>query len=710
LGLAAYNANGKLGPRTNAVTRPVPLNDITTNPYFMYGDITPAGEAAADSLDRWMLHVGYVYPSGSAYNSAATNVVYDLTTGLTASYNGSMQPTYTWQTGTTQALIRAYHFYNTSGDGNTKYQEIARPGIFKMDGTEPTIQSLLSNTSTGGSTKIDGASITTGKIRSNNFSTTLGSELNLNAGTIILGGSDDPKFKVDANGDVTASSALFSGSVSVTGNINATTGNIGGFAITRDAITGSGFFISGSATGNQFFISASKFNVKASGDVTGSNVLFTGGKIGGSFIDTSKIVVGPLSGRRIELNGTEASMSFFDANNNKVITLDDNVDGFLPGIDIRNGILQITSSIALVGTNDAIFYIKASNVGPAASDKIGAFIGISDSELDDNWSDYSGTANAIAGSGKCAETCFVGGTKVGLMVTAQATKDTSNIAANNAYGIISEAQVTDVHSTAYSFYGTGVFQNTGDLLIDGNVGIGTTTPNAKLDISGSVNISGSGVQVPLQVSSGNTSLLFVSGSGKVGIGTTTPECSLQVVGGIRARGGTPAPFGANNNGYAFSGGGGDSDSGMYSEADGEISFYSNNSKIFQIQGGAVKMTYLTGDGTVVTTGGTGTLSVSSDSNLKDADGFVENGLEKVLALKPRYFYWKDKEQFGDNRQLGFFAQEVNAVSEETAKTPAEGGGWGIYDRGLLALLTAAIQEQNQTIQDLKTRIQTLENK
>jgi hypothetical protein len=199
-GLRGYDSsNGAAGPRTNAVTP-----TTNTNPYFMYGDVTPAGEAAADSLDRWMLHVGYVYPSGSAYNAAATNVVYDLTTGLTASYFhnslSSMQPTWTWNTGTTQARIRAYHYYNPSGDGNTKYQEIARPGIFKMDGTEPTIQSLLSNTSTGGNTKIDGASITTGKIRSNNWSTTLGSELDLNAGTIKLGGSTSPKFNVNANG------------------------------------------------------------------------------------------------------------------------------------------------------------------------------------------------------------------------------------------------------------------------------------------------------------------------------------------------------------------------------------------------------------------------------------------------------------------------------------------------------------------------------
>jgi hypothetical protein len=99
------------------------------------------------------------------------------------------------------------------------------------------------------------------------------------------------KFNVKANGDVTASSALFSGSVSVTGNINATTGNIGGFAITQNAITGSGFYLSGSATGNGFFISSSKFNVKANGDVTGSSVLFTGGKIG-SFTLTNNALSG----------------------------------------------------------------------------------------------------------------------------------------------------------------------------------------------------------------------------------------------------------------------------------------------------------------------------------------------------------------------------------------------------------------------------------
>jgi len=51
------------------------------------------------------------------------------------------------------------------------------------------------------------------------------------------------------------------------------------------------------------------------------------------------------------------------------------------------------------------------------------------------------------------------------------------------------------------------------------------------------------------------------------------------------------------------------------------------------------------------------------------------------------------------RQLGFYAQEVNeALGEEVANIPKnENDNWGIYDRGIIAMLTKAIQELNEKL-------------
>jgi len=87
--------------------------------------------------------------------------------------------------------------------------------------------------------------------------------------------------------------------------------------------------------------------------------------------------------------------------------------------------------------------------------------------------------------------------------------------------------IGSISNNNFRFYSVGTEKMR--LTTTGNLGIGTTTPNAKLDISGSVNISGSGTQVPLQITSGSTSLLFVSSSGNVGIGTITPIARLSVI-------------------------------------------------------------------------------------------------------------------------------------------------------------------------------------
>ena len=102
-----------------------------------------------------------------------------------------------------------------------------------------------------------------------------------------------PNFMVDKDGILIASGATFEGS------ITASAGLIGGFTTDSHSFSSPNIFISGSPkrTGTYthlneteyMFISTSKFNVKQSGDITGSNVLFSGGQIGGFELTSTQI-------------------------------------------------------------------------------------------------------------------------------------------------------------------------------------------------------------------------------------------------------------------------------------------------------------------------------------------------------------------------------------------------------------------------------------
>mgnify|MGYP003646029649 CR=1 FL=1 len=98
--------------------------------------------------------------------------------------------------------------------------------------TEAQCQAIVQNPdSTTGGTVIDGNSIATGKIQSNNYGTTNGTEIDLDLGTMTMGGTTAPGFQIDANGLVQAvnfaeklvtvtSGNLSSYRVSVTGGYN----------------------------------------------------------------------------------------------------------------------------------------------------------------------------------------------------------------------------------------------------------------------------------------------------------------------------------------------------------------------------------------------------------------------------------------------------------------------------------------------------------
>jgi len=96
-------------------------------------------------------------------------------------------------------------------------------------------------------------------------------------------------FAISSSGYLHASGAILEG------EITASAGLIGGFNITPDAIHGPtflgtpSFYISGSASATDHFISASNFSLKGNGDITGSAVLFSGGKIAGWEITNTQI-------------------------------------------------------------------------------------------------------------------------------------------------------------------------------------------------------------------------------------------------------------------------------------------------------------------------------------------------------------------------------------------------------------------------------------
>ena len=172
---------------------------------------------------------------------------------------------------------------------------------------------------------------------------------------------------------------LTGGNVTMTGTITANAGRIGGFGITQDAITGSGFFLSGSATGNGFFISASNFNVKANGQVTGSNVLFTGGKVGGFNLSSDAI-----SGTGFFLSGSATGDGFFISASNFNVKANGQVTGSnvlftggkIGGFTLSSDAISGTGFLLSGSATGNGFFISASNFNVKANGTITASAGL----------------------------------------------------------------------------------------------------------------------------------------------------------------------------------------------------------------------------------------------------------------------------------------------------------------------------------------------
>jgi hypothetical protein len=106
---------------------------VNTNPYFQ------AVGSGTFTLDRWYLAVGYVHP----YNHAGTTnlgAIYDMVTGATIT--GSTD--YKWASSSTVSTNqRSYLYYSSNTSAHLHF---APPRVEAVDGNEPTILALLTDT------------------------------------------------------------------------------------------------------------------------------------------------------------------------------------------------------------------------------------------------------------------------------------------------------------------------------------------------------------------------------------------------------------------------------------------------------------------------------------------------------------------------------------------------------------------------------------
>ena len=242
-------------------------------------------------------------------------------------------------------------------------------------------------------------------------------------------------------------------------------------------------------------------------------------------------------------------------------------------------------------------------------------------------------------------------------------------------------------------------------------------------------------------SNSNTNLVFqtnatermrISSGGNVGIGVTDPDQPLQVKGVIETQATnstngwtmytyTDNTFRLNYNGsgsdeivLTSSGNlfvGADTTGGTASakiEANGGV-----DGRCFQTKvsgtGSANAITFNNGNGQVgyIATSGTSTsYATSSDYRLKENVTYEFDALSRVAQLKPaRFNFISDGETTVD----GFIAHEVSDIVPEAITGEKDGEQMqGIDQSKLVPLLTKAIQEQQELIKDLKSRIEVLE--
>ena len=134
---------------------------------------------------------------------------------------------------------------------------------------------------------------------------------------------------------------------------------------------------------------------------------------------------------------------------------------------------------------------------------------------------------------------------------------------------------------------------------------------------------------------------------------------------------------------------------------------SSTNSSFQVQdsaGDAVFRVFESGNATLA-----GNLTQNSDRRLKQDITDLPYGLNEILQLQPKHYFWKHKEQ--DKKSLGLIAQDVQPIINEIVNVQDdEAKTLGISYTELIPVLIKAIQEQQKIIETQNNKIEIIEQK
>ena len=288
----------------------------------------------------------------------------------------------------------------------------------------------------------------------------------------------------------------------------------------------------------------------------------------------------------------------------------------------------------------------------------------------------------------------------------------------------------------------------------GLVGIGKTSPNAKLDVAGEIRSSyssghslrlvgagGGNAQIYgtdfyygmnlsnsqtsssyylMSLNSGVGNVMYVRCDGNVGIGTTSPSAKFQV-----SKNGNNGSSGLGDYGIVTVASSGQATIGVIHSGDGYANLNLGGTSNFwhiskRLSTDNYKLEYYWYDGSGFTSrfefmtngdfkaGGDIIAYKSSDKRLKDNVKTTPNALEKIQSIGGYEFDWNDSQETYKGHDVGVIAQEIEEVLPE-AVTTRDSGYKGVQYEKLVPLLIEAIKDQQKQIDELKARLDGITN-